>query len=76
MLIYFLDCINQFRICNDIFRYISGGPETEDQQKLRFQVELEFVQCLANPNYLNCNAVFLQYLDNVSFINTALYVKC
>ncbi|PSN32809.1 Mediator of RNA polymerase II transcription subunit 31 [Blattella germanica] len=30
-----------------------GGPETEDQQKLRFQIELEFVQCLANPNYLN-----------------------
>lgn len=28
--------------------------ETEDQQKLRFQVELEFVQCLANPSYLNC----------------------
>nr|CAD7205949.1 unnamed protein product [Timema douglasi] len=28
-------------------------PETEDQQRLRFQVELEFVQCLANPNYLN-----------------------
>jgi len=27
--------------------------ETEDQNKLRFQVELEFVQCLANPNYLN-----------------------
>lgn len=31
-----------------------GGPETDDQQRLRFQVELEFVQCLANPNYLNC----------------------
>lgn len=26
----------------------------EEQQKVRFQVELEFVQCLANPNYLNC----------------------
>lgn len=35
------------------WNYISG-PETDDQQKLRFQVELEFVQCLANPNYLNC----------------------
>lgn len=22
--------------------------------RLRFQLELEFVQCLANPNYLNC----------------------
>lgn len=28
--------------------------ESEDQQRLRFQVELEFVQCLANPNYLHC----------------------
>lgn len=35
-----------------------GGPETEDQTRLRFQVELEFVQCLANPNYLNCEFVF------------------
>lgn len=36
------------------WNYVSGGPETDDQSKLRFQVELEFVQCLANPNYLNC----------------------
>lgn len=28
--------------------------ESEDGQRLRFQVELEFVQCLANPNYLLC----------------------
>ena len=27
---------------------------TMDQQRVRFQTELEFVQCLANPNYLNC----------------------
>lgn len=40
----------------------SGGPETDDQQRLRFQVELEFVQCLANPNYLNCT------LDNEQYI--------
>ncbi|XP_037778987.1 uncharacterized protein LOC119575432 isoform X2 [Penaeus monodon] len=26
--------------------------ESEDGQRLRFQIELEFVQCLANPNYL------------------------
>ncbi|XP_076670291.1 mediator complex subunit 31 isoform X2 [Andrena cerasifolii] len=37
---------------------MNGGPETDDQQRLRFQVELEFVQCLANPNYLN---YLLQY---------------
>lgn len=28
------------------------GPE--EQARNRFQSELEFVQCLANPNYLNC----------------------
>lgn len=28
--------------------------ETEEQQRTRFQVELEFIQCLANPNYLHC----------------------
>uniref|UniRef100_A0A2K6SEJ4 Mediator of RNA polymerase II transcription subunit 31 n=1 Tax=Saimiri boliviensis boliviensis TaxID=39432 RepID=A0A2K6SEJ4_SAIBB len=29
--------------------------ETDDSgNRLRFQLELEFVQCLANPNYLNC----------------------
>ena len=25
-----------------------------EEAKIRFQVELEFVQCLANPHYLNC----------------------
>ena len=25
----------------------------EEKERLRFQIELEFVQCLANPNYLN-----------------------
>ena len=25
-----------------------------DPEKFRFQVELEFVQCLANPQYLKC----------------------
>lgn len=35
--------------------YIFTVPaESEEQQRLRFQVELEFVQCLANPNYLHC----------------------
>lgn len=41
------------------FFFFVGGPETEDQTRLRFQVELEFVQCLANPNYLNCEFSFL-----------------
>ena len=28
----------------------------KDPEKFRFQVELEFVQCLANPQYLNCRS--------------------
>lgn len=28
-------------------------PNTEEEKR-RFEVELEFVQCLANPSYLNC----------------------
>ncbi|XP_064619972.1 mediator of RNA polymerase II transcription subunit 31-like [Lineus longissimus] len=47
--------------------------ETEDQQKLRFQVELEFVQCLANPNYLN----FLSqrgYFKEQTFVNYLKYL--
>ena len=35
--------------------YVIYFVEAEgDPEKYRFQVELEFVQCLANPNYLNC----------------------
>uniref|UniRef100_A0A672JRL7 Mediator of RNA polymerase II transcription subunit 31 n=1 Tax=Sinocyclocheilus grahami TaxID=75366 RepID=A0A672JRL7_SINGR len=33
---------------------MAGVMETEEQARHRFQLELEFVQCLANPNYLNC----------------------
>ena len=28
-------------------------PFSTNDDAVRFQVELEFVQCLANPNYLN-----------------------
>ena len=28
--------------------------ETAEEQKTRFLMELEFVQCLANPQYLHC----------------------
>lgn len=37
-----------------LFIFLTATIESEEQQKLRWQVELEFVQCLANPNYLNC----------------------
>ena len=32
--------------------------ETDEQQKQRFEAELEFVQYLANPRYLNCLFLF------------------
>lgn len=50
-----------------------GGPETEEQQRLRFQVELEFVQCLANPNYLNFLAQ-RGYFKDQAFINYLKYL--
>ena len=37
--------------------------ETEEQSRARFQIELEFVQCLANPNYLNCKFLHLWHSD-------------
>lgn len=49
------------------------GPETDDQTRLRFQVELEFVQCLANPNYLNFLAQ-RGYFKDQSFINYLSYL--
>ncbi|XP_050732705.1 mediator of RNA polymerase II transcription subunit 31-like isoform X3 [Eriocheir sinensis] len=48
--------------------------ESEDGQRLRFQVELEFVQCLANPNYL----LFLAqrgYFKDQAFINYLKYLQ-
>jgi len=42
-----------------------SGRETEDQQRQRFQVELEFVQSFANPNYLNCE--LLQFITLAHF---------
>lgn len=39
------------------------ATESEDQQRLRLQVELEFVQCLANPNYLHCKFNHQKYQE-------------
>lgn len=32
---------------------------------MRFQIELEFVQCLANPNYLNCEYRAFKVFDHI-----------
>jgi mediator of RNA polymerase II transcription subunit 31 len=60
-----------------------GINETEEQQRTRFQVELEFVQCLANPNYLNFLAQrgifkdpsFVNYLKYLQYWKEAKYAK-
>jgi len=49
-------------------------PESEEQAKIRFQIELEFVQCLANPNYLNFLAQ-RGYLKDPSFVNYLKYLE-
>lgn len=43
------------------------ATESEDQQRLRLQVELEFVQCLANPNYLHCK-IIQQNVKNIKIL--------
>ncbi|CAG0925076.1 unnamed protein product [Notodromas monacha] len=49
--------------------------DTDDQQqRLRFQIELEFVQCLANPNYLNFLAQ-RNYFKDPAFINYLKYLQ-
>ena len=55
-------------------RMMIPRPETEDQLKLRFQVELEFVQCLANPNYLNFLAQ-REYFKDTAFVNYLRYLQ-
>ncbi|XP_031574304.1 mediator of RNA polymerase II transcription subunit 31-B-like [Actinia tenebrosa] len=46
---------------------------SEDSARTRFQVELEFVQCLGNPYYLNFLAQ-RGYLKEKSFINYLKYL--
>jgi len=56
--------------------------ETEEQAKLRFQVEMEFVQSLANPNYLHFLAqrgfmkdpCFVNYLNYLTYWKEPAYV--
>lgn len=54
MYIRFLHLIDSLKIENNFFELFSVHSETDEQARMRFQVELEFIQCLANPNYLHC----------------------
>jgi len=64
-------------------RNLLSFAETEEQQKIRFQIELEFVQCLANPNYLNFLAqrgvfkepAFVNYLMYLTYWKEPEYTK-
>uniref|UniRef100_A0A8C5S616 Mediator of RNA polymerase II transcription subunit 31 n=3 Tax=Elapidae TaxID=8602 RepID=A0A8C5S616_LATLA len=51
---------------NSSFPYDTGN-------RLRFQLELEFVQCLANPNYLNFLAQ-RGYFKDKAFVNYLKYL--
>ncbi|KAF2356536.1 Mediator complex subunit Med31 [Trinorchestia longiramus] len=64
------------------FHGVNEG-ETEEAQRLRFQVELEFVQCLANPNYIHFLAqrnyfkeqTFVNYLKHLLYWKEPEYAK-
>lgn len=52
----------------------SASSEMDEKTKLRFQVELEFVQCLGNPNYLNFLAQ-RGYFKDPAFVNYLAYLR-
>ncbi|XP_052834865.1 mediator of RNA polymerase II transcription subunit 31 isoform X2 [Drosophila gunungcola] len=54
--------------------YGKAAIESEEQQRRRWQIELEFVQCLSNPNYLNFLAQRGFFKDQ-SFINYLKYLQ-
>ena len=57
--------------------------DQQEKDRLRFQIELEFVQCLGNPNYLNFlaqrgyfkDAVFINYLKYLQYWKEPQYVR-
>jgi len=46
----------------------------EEKERLRFEAELEFVQCLANPKYLNHLAQNL-FLEDPAFLGYLEYLR-
>ncbi|KAI8970273.1 mediator of RNA polymerase II transcription subunit 31 putative [Mycotypha africana] len=45
-----------------------------EEEKRRFQIELEFIQCLANPWFLN-NLAQQQYFKDPAFLNYLDYLQ-
>ncbi|KAF6773731.1 hypothetical protein AHF37_06713 [Paragonimus kellicotti] len=61
------------RILYAIYERFAGGLSLDDS-RTRFQIELEFVQCLANPSYLN----FLAQqgcFEKPAFVNYLQYLR-
>ncbi|KAG2386322.1 hypothetical protein C9374_002768 [Naegleria lovaniensis] len=48
--------------------------ETEDETKLRFEMELEFIQLLSNPSYLQYLAQY-KYFEDPAFIEYLKYLQ-
>lgn len=53
---------------------IHTGQIDSAEERTRFQIELEFVQCLANPNYLNFLAQ-RKYLQMPNFVAYLRYLQ-
>ncbi|KAG4305470.1 hypothetical protein PORY_001026 [Pneumocystis oryctolagi] len=51
--------------------------EWSSKEQRRFEQELEFIQCLASPWYLNCTAVLAQngYFKSRAFLNYLEYLS-
>ena len=48
--------------------------DADEKQRIRFQIELEFVQCLGNPNYLHFLAQRGYFRDS-KFVNYLSYLQ-
>lgn len=59
---HIVDCRSKKNYLTNSFGF-SVHSETDEQARLRFQVELEFIQCLANPNYLHCKHVRKKWIE-------------
>ena len=47
----------------------------ENPDKYRFEVELEFVQCLGNPSYLNCESRRANHYKNKATTESSIPEK-
>ena len=55
----------------DIDRRPASEAEIGCSHEQRFGLELEFVQCLANPHYLNCEALSAERIREDACLHAA-----